>query len=39
VGIVLTWIVTAIGAVITVVAVWRWVRETRADIAELPLEH
>jgi len=25
--------------VITMVVVWRWIRETRQDIAELPLEH
>jgi hypothetical protein len=39
VGVVITWIVTGIGVVITVVAVWRWIRETREDISELPLEH
>ena len=39
VGLVITWIVVAIGAVITLVAVLRWVRDTREDIAELPIEH
>ena len=39
VGIVITWALTAIGVVITVVAVSRWIRETREDISELPLEH
>jgi hypothetical protein len=39
VGVVITWAVTAIGVIITVVAVVRWIRETREDIAELPLEH
>jgi hypothetical protein len=28
-----------IGLVITLVSVWRWIRETRTEIAELPLEH
>ncbi len=39
VGVVLNVIIVAIGALITLVAVVRWVRETQADIAELPLEH
>jgi membrane protein implicated in regulation of membrane protease activity len=39
VGVVLSFAVTAIGVLITVVAVWRWVRETREDISDLPLEH
>jgi multisubunit Na+/H+ antiporter MnhC subunit len=38
-GIVITWALTAIGVVITVVAVIRWIRETREDISELPLQH
>jgi hypothetical protein len=38
VGLVVTWVMLAIGVVITVVAVLRWVRETREDIAELPIE-
>jgi hypothetical protein len=39
VGVVLSWIVTGIGVVIALIAVWRWVRDTRRDISELPLEH
>jgi hypothetical protein len=39
VGIVVTWVITAIGVVITVVAIARWIRETREDISELPLGH
>ena len=39
VGVVLSWVVFAIGAVVILVATIRWVRETREDIAELPLEH
>jgi type IV secretory pathway TrbD component len=38
-GVVLSWVLSGIGLVITVVAVWRWIRETRRDISELPLEH
>jgi Flp pilus assembly protein TadB len=28
-----------IGGVITVVTLYRWIRDTRRDISELPLEH
>jgi hypothetical protein len=38
-GIVLSLVLTGIGVVITVVAIWRWIRDTRRDISELPLEH
>ena len=38
-GVVLSWVICGIGVVITLVVVWRWIRETRQDIAELPLEH
>lgn len=39
VGVVLNWFVFGIGVAITVVAIVRWARETREDIADLPLEH
>jgi type IV secretory pathway TrbD component len=39
VGVVRSWIIVALGLIITLVAVVRWVRETRQDIGELPLEH
>jgi hypothetical protein len=39
VGVVLTWALTGIGVVIFVVAVARWIRQTREEMAELPLEH
>ncbi len=39
IGIVLSLFITAAGLVITTIAVVRWVRETREDISELPLEH
>jgi hypothetical protein len=39
VGVVISWLVSAIGLVIAVIAVVRWIRETREAISELPLEH
>jgi type IV secretory pathway TrbD component len=39
VGVVQSWVIVALGMLITLVAVVRWVRETRQDIGELPLEH
>jgi hypothetical protein len=32
-------VITGIGVVIAVVAIARWIRETREDISELPLGH
>lgn len=39
VGVVLNWIVFGIGLAIAVVSIVRWARETRDDVAHLPLEH
>ena len=39
VGVVLTWFVVAAGVLITVIGIVRWVRQTREEMAELPLEH
>jgi Flp pilus assembly protein TadB len=39
VGVVVWWVLVVIGLVVTIVALWRWIRETRQDMAELPLEH
>ena len=39
VGIILNWVIVAIGAAIAGVAIWKWIGETREDIAQLPLEH
>jgi hypothetical protein len=39
VGVILAWAITAIGAAIAGVAIWKWIGETREDIAQLPLEH
>ena len=39
VGVVINLALAGIGVVITVVGIVRWVRQTREEIAELPLEH
>lgn len=39
VGVVHNLVIAAIGLIIAVGAIIRWVRETRAEIADLPLEH
>ncbi len=38
VGVVLTWVITGIGVVIAVFAAVRWIRQTREEMARLPLE-
>jgi hypothetical protein len=39
VGVVISWLITALGVLITIVVIARWIRDTREDISELPLEH
>ena len=39
VGVVISIPLAMFGLIVTVVAIVRWVRQTRAEIAELPLEH
>lgn len=39
VGVVLNWVMFGIGVAITVIAVVRWARDTRQDVADLPLDH
>ena len=39
VGVVLSWFLSILGALFFLVGAVRWIRETRSDIAELPLEH
>ena len=39
VGVVISLPIVAVGVLITVIALWRWVREVLQDVAELPLEH
>ncbi len=33
------WFITGLGVVIALIAILRWVGDTRRDISELPLEH
>ena len=39
VGVVFTWVIVAIGLTISLIALFRWIRQTRAEMAELPLGH
>jgi hypothetical protein len=38
-GVVLTWIMVGIGLIITLIALTRWIRQAREEMADLPLEH
>lgn len=39
IGITISFVISIVGALIVLVCVVRWIRETRRDISELPLEH
>lgn len=39
VGVVIAWYLFALGAAVTVVAIARWIGQTRREMAELPLDH
>jgi hypothetical protein len=39
IGVVFSWVVVVIGAIIAVISLLRWIRLTRAEMAELPLGH
>lgn len=39
VGVVFSWFVFGAGALLAIVAILIWIRDTRDDIAELPLGH
>ena len=39
VGLTITYYVTAVGAVLFLVTLVRWIRDVRHDISELPAEH
>ncbi|MEX1142000.1 MAG: cytochrome c oxidase subunit 4 [Thermoleophilaceae bacterium] len=39
VGIVLNWFVLGAGLAVAAVAIARWIRDVRQDIADLPLQH
>jgi hypothetical protein len=38
-GVVVQWLISVAGVVITLIAVVRWIRETREEVGELPLDH
>ena len=39
IGTTLGWWLSAVGGVVLVIVVWRWIRDTRRDVAELPERH
>ena len=39
IGVVFSWVVVVVGALIAVISLARWIRQTRAEMAELPLGH
>ena len=39
VGVVLSWVMVVIGVLIMLIALVRWIRQTRAEMSELPLGH
>ena len=39
VGVVITFVLTAVGGLIAIVAIVLWIRQTSAEMAELPIEH
>jgi hypothetical protein len=39
VGVVLSWVMVVIGGLIALIALVRWIRQTRAEMSELPLGH
>jgi uncharacterized membrane protein YecN with MAPEG domain len=39
IGVVFSWVVVVLGAIIVVISLLRWIRLTRSEMAELPLGH
>jgi hypothetical protein len=39
VGVVFSWVVVVLGAIVGLISLARWIRQTRAEMAELPLGH
>jgi hypothetical protein len=39
VGVVVNWVLCGLGVIVTVVAIARWIGQTRREMAELPLDH
>jgi hypothetical protein len=39
VGVTTTWILSIAGGILAVTCIVRWIRDTRRDVSQLPLEH
>ena len=39
VGVVFTWVMVVIGALIVLISLTRWIRQTREEMSQLPLGH
>ena len=39
VSVVISWVLVALAAIVNVIVISRWIRDTRRDISDLPLEH
>jgi Flp pilus assembly protein TadB len=39
VGVVFTWVMVVLGALIFLISLTRWIRQTREEMSELPLGH
>ena len=39
IGVTTTWILSIAGGILTIGCIIRWIRDTRRDVSELPLEH
>jgi hypothetical protein len=39
IGVIMSWVVVAIGLIIALAALFRWIRQTREEMSQLPLGH
>jgi hypothetical protein len=39
VGVTTTWLLSIVGGILAIACIVRWIRDTRRDVSELPLEH
>jgi hypothetical protein len=39
IGTTITWLLSIVGAILLVVCLYRWIQDTRRDVAALPEEH
>jgi hypothetical protein len=39
IGTTITWLMTIVGGILLIVCLYRWIQDTRRDVAELPEEH